>query len=145
MKNGEYQDFKNQSQTLLGEQMEKTPHTTNSSIMMEAMKELVGELLLRPKAKTFTFKELLPILDNCKNMNSPNIKNNVTSFKYIQRFRVIDGITILRGCSNCLYVQVNMFLGQGSNFDKVFVFKMSEVDPGNSVDLVKWIQPSVDL
>jgi hypothetical protein len=49
---------------------------------MEATKELVGELLLRPEgasAKTFTFEELVPILDKC----SPSIKNDVTSFRYI--------------------------------------------------------------
>jgi hypothetical protein len=36
---------------------------------MEATKELVEELLLRPKgmsAKTFTFEELVPILDKYK-------------------------------------------------------------------------------
>jgi hypothetical protein len=140
VKNGEYQDFKDQSQTLLGEQVERTLHATNSSIVMEAMKELMGELLLRLEgalAKTFTFEELLPVLDNCKNMNSPNIKNNVTSFRYIRRFRVMDGITILRGCSNWPYVQENMFPGQGSNSNKVFVFKMSEVGPSSGVDLVK--------
>jgi hypothetical protein len=38
-----------------------------------------------------------------------------------------------------------MFPGQGSDFDKVFVFKMSEVGPGSGVDLVKWMQPSGDL
>jgi hypothetical protein len=65
VKNGEYQGFKDHSCTLLGEQMEKTLHATNSSIVMEATKELVGELLLRPEgasAKTFNFEELVPIL-----------------------------------------------------------------------------------
>jgi hypothetical protein len=38
-----------------------------------------------------------------------------------------------------------MFPGQGSDSDKVFVFKMSEVGPGSGVDLVKRMQPSGDL
>jgi hypothetical protein len=38
-----------------------------------------------------------------------------------------------------------MFPGQGSDFYKVFVFKMSEVGPSNDVDLVKRMQPSSDL
>jgi hypothetical protein len=45
--------------------VERTPHATNSSIVMEATKELMGELLLRPEgkpAKTFTFEVLLPSL-----------------------------------------------------------------------------------
>jgi hypothetical protein len=43
VKNKEYQDFKDRSQTLLGEQVERTPHATNSLIMMEATKELVRD------------------------------------------------------------------------------------------------------
>ena len=70
-------------------------------------------------------------------MCSPNIKNDVTSFKYIWRFGVIDDITMLRGCNNWPYVQKNMFPNQGSNFDKVIVFKIFKVGLGSSVDLVK--------
>jgi hypothetical protein len=83
VKNGEYQDFKDRSRTLLGKQVERTPHATNSSIVMEATKELVGELLLRLKgapAKTFTFEELVSVLDKSKYISSPSIKNDVTSF-----------------------------------------------------------------
>jgi hypothetical protein len=148
VKNGEYQDFKDRSRTLLAEQVERTPHATNSSIEMEATKELVGELLLRQEgapAKTFTFEELVPVLDKCRYMSSPSIKNDVTSFRYIRRYGVMDGITMLRGCSNWPYVQENLFPGQGSDSDKVFVFKMSEVGPGSGVDLVKRMQHGGDL
>jgi hypothetical protein len=120
--------------------VDRTLHATNSSIVMEATKELVGELLLRPEgapSKTFTFEKLVPVLDKCKYMSSPSIKNDMTSFRYIWRYGDMDGITILRGCSNWPYVQENMFLGQGFEFDKVFVFKMSEVGLGSGVDLVK--------
>jgi hypothetical protein len=145
VKNGEYQDFKDRSRTLLGEQVERTPHATNSSILMEATKELVEALQLRPEgalAKTFTFEELVPVLDKCKYMSSPSIKNDVTSFRYIRRYGVMDGITMLKGCSNWPYVQENMFSGQDFDSDKVFVFK---VDPGSGVDLVKRMQPGGDL
>jgi hypothetical protein len=82
------------------------PHATNSSIMMEATKELMVELLLRLEvpSKTFTFEELVPVLDKCKYMNLPSIKNDMTSFRYIWRFEVMDGITMLRGCNNWPYV-----------------------------------------
>jgi hypothetical protein len=128
VQNGEYQDFKDRSRTLLAEQLERTPLATNSSIVMEATKEFLGELLLRPEgalAKTFTFEELVPVLDKCRYMSSPSIKNDVTSFRYIQRYGIMDGITMLRGCSNWPYVQENLFPGQGSDIDKIFVFKMS--------------------
>jgi hypothetical protein len=148
VKDREYQDFTDRSRTLLGEQVERTPHATNSSIVMEATKELVEELLLRPVGaplKTFTFEELVPVLDKCRYMNSPSIKNDVTSFTYIRRYMIMDGITMLRGCSSWPYVQENMSQSQGSDSDKVFVFKMSEVGPGSSVDLVKRMQPGGDL
>jgi hypothetical protein len=107
VKNREYQDFEDRSRILLEEQVKRTLHATNSSIVMEATKELVGELLLRPEgvpAKTFTFKELVPVLDKCRYMSSPSIKNDVTSIKYIRRYGVMDGITMLRDCSNWPYV-----------------------------------------
>jgi hypothetical protein len=44
-----------------------------------------------------------------------------------------------------VYVQENKFPGQGSDSDKVFVFKMSEVGPGSGVHLVKQVQPGGDL
>jgi hypothetical protein len=66
----------------------------------------------------------------------------VTSFRYIRRYGVMDGITMLKGCSNWPYVQENMFSGQDFDSDKVFVFK---VDPGSGVDLVKRMQPGGDL
>jgi hypothetical protein len=38
-----------------------------------------------------------------------------------------------------------MFLGQGSDFERAFIFKMSEVRPNISVDLVKRMQRGGDL
>jgi hypothetical protein len=57
----------------------------------------------------------------------------------------MDDIATLRGCSHWAYVQENKFLGQGSDSDKVFVFKMSKVGPGSRVDLVNRMQPGGDL
>ena len=57
----------------------------------------------------------------------------------------MDGITKLRGLSNWAYIQRNMFLGQGNDSDKVFIFKMSEIGPGSGVDLVRRMQPDGDL
>jgi hypothetical protein len=50
VKDGEYQD---RSQTLLEEQVhvESFPPATNFVIVMEATKEQVGELLLRPRVR----------------------------------------------------------------------------------------------
>jgi hypothetical protein len=78
-------------------------------------------------------------------MTSPSVKNNVTTFRYLQRFGVMDNNIMLRGCNNWPCVQKNMFPGEGSNSNKVFLFKMSEVGLGNGVDLVKRMQPGDDL
>jgi hypothetical protein len=70
---------------------------------MVARKELVGELLIDPEGvpvRKFDLEELVPILEKCKYMSSPSIKNNVTAFRYIRRFWVMDGIAMLRGCSH---------------------------------------------
>jgi hypothetical protein len=148
VKMGEDQEIKERTRKLIEEQVERTPKATNSAIVMEASKELMGELLINPNGapvQKYDLEELVPILEKYKYMSSPSIKNDVTAFRYIRRFGVMDGIATLRGCSHWAYVQENKFLGQGSNSDKVFVFKMSEVGPGSGVHLVNRMQPGGDL
>ena len=91
------------------------------------------------------FTDLVPILDKCKFITSPNIRNEVSSFKHFKKFGIIDSITKLRGASKWAFVQESKFPGQGTDKDKVFVFKMSEISPGSSVDLVKRMQAGGDL
>jgi hypothetical protein len=133
-------EIKERTRKLIEEQVKKTPKTTKSAIVMEARKELVDELLIDPEGapvRKYDLEELVPTLEKCKYMSSTSIKNDVTAFRYIRRFGVMDGISMLRGCSNWAYVQENKFPRQGSDSDKVFVFKMSEVGPGSGVHLVK--------
>jgi hypothetical protein len=107
VKVGEDQESKERTHKLIEEQIERTPKATNSAIIMEASKELVGELLIDPERvpiRKYDMEELVPILEKCKYMSSPSIKNNVTTFRYIQRFGVMDGIATLRGCSHWAYV-----------------------------------------
>ena len=128
--------------------MKRTTSTTNSAIIIDATKELLGDLLLCPDGelpKTLDFSELMLVLDKCKYFISPSIRNEVTSFKHLRRFGVIDNIMKLRGSSTWAFVQESKFPGQGTDTDKVFVFKMSEVGPGSGVDLVKRMQLRDDL
>ena len=70
---------------------------------MEATKELMDELLLDPElvpVRKFDLEELVPVLDKCKYMSLPSIKNNVTTFKYILKFGVMNNIAMLKGCSH---------------------------------------------
>jgi hypothetical protein len=73
MKHGEHQDIKNKRCILLGVQVKRTPHAINSSILMEARKELVDELFLRPDGapkKNYTLKEIVLVLDKYKYLSS---------------------------------------------------------------------------
>jgi hypothetical protein len=103
MKVGEDQEVKERTRKLIEEQVERTPKATNSAIVMEASKELMDELLINPEGtlvRKYDLEELVPVLEKCKYMSSPSIKNDVTTFKYIRRFGVMDGIATLRGCSH---------------------------------------------
>jgi seryl-tRNA synthetase len=107
VKVGEDQEIKERTRKLIEEQVESTSKATNSAIVMEASKELVGELLIDPEGtpvRKYDLEELVPVLEKCKYMSSPSIKNDVTAFRYIRRFGVMDGIAMLRGCSHWAYV-----------------------------------------
>ena len=148
VKTGVDREADEQLTALLSEQVGRTPSATNSAIVLEAGKEFVGELLLNPDGapeQSLTMAELVPVLDKCKNLTSPNLRNKVASFRYLRRYGVMDSITKLRGSSKWAYLQNNMFPGQGLQSDKVFVFKMSEVGPGSGVDLVRRMQSGGDL
>lgn len=148
VKTGDYRDSIEHTTSFLSEQIQSTPTATNSALVLEASKDLVGDMLLAPEGsqpKSLSVDDLLPLFDRCKHLTSPSIRNTVSGFKYIRRFGVMDSITKLRGSSNWPYVQENKFPGQGAETDKVFVFKMSEVGPGSGVDLVKRMQAGGDL
>jgi hypothetical protein len=100
VKVGEDQDIKERMRKLI---QERTPKATNSAIVMEASKELVNELLIDPEVapvRKYDLEELIPVLEKYKYMSSPSIKNDVTAFRYIRRFGVMDSIATLRGCSH---------------------------------------------
>ena len=53
---------------------------------------------------SYPWKSWNHFFDSCKELNSPNLRNRVTTFKHLRRFGVMDGITKLRGLSNWAYV-----------------------------------------
>jgi hypothetical protein len=102
IKVGKDHEIKKRTHKLIEEQVKSTPKATNSAIIMEATKELVDELLIDLEgvpARKYDLEELVPIFNKCKYMSSPSSKN-VTAFRYIQRFVVMDGIAMLRGYSH---------------------------------------------
>jgi hypothetical protein len=103
VKVGEDQEIKERTRKFIEEQVERTPKATNSAIVMEASKELVDELLINPErapVRKYNLEELVHVLEKYKYMSSPSIKNDVTAFRYIRRFGVMDGIATLRGYSH---------------------------------------------
>ena len=144
----DYKDARKKIDALIEKHVEHTPQAMVNMIGMEASKDLVGELLLRNEGDppmVLTLKDLELVFDSCKELNSPSLRNKVYTFKYLQRFGILDGITKLRGLSNWAYVQKNMFSRQGDDSNKVFIFKMFEVGPGTGVDLVVQMQSGGDL
>ena len=116
--------------------------------MMETSKDLLGEYLICNEddpPTILSLNELEPVIDSCKELNSPSLRNRVYMFKYVQRFNVMDGITKLRGLTNWAYIQRNIFPGQGNDSEKVFIFKISEIGSGSGVDLIRQIQLGRDL
>ena len=115
---------------------------------MDAMKELMGELLLdlegEPSRK-YDLEELIPVLKKCKYMSLSSILNDVTTFKYLQRFGVMDGITKLKGYRKTTYVCENKFSYQVLDIEKAFIYKMSKVEPRSGVQLVNQMQPDGGL
>jgi hypothetical protein len=148
VKVGDCRDSQKHINALIEEHVERTPQATHNKIVLEASKDIVGEFLHSSDNDIqclISLKELEHVFESCRELNSPNLRLKITSFKYLRRFGVMDGIAKLRGVSNWTYVQRNQFPGQGDDADKVFVFKMSEVDRGSGVDLVHRMQPGGDL
>jgi hypothetical protein len=103
VKVGEDQEIKERTRKLIEDQIERTSKATNSAIVMEASKELVDELLIDPEeapARKYDLEELVPVFEKYKYMSFTSIKNDITAFRYIRRFGVMDGIAKLRGCSH---------------------------------------------
>ena len=95
--------------------------------------------------ESLSTEELVPVLETCKNLTSPNLRNKVTSFRYMRRYGVMDNIIKFKGSSKWANFQNNMFAGQASQSNKVFVFKMFEVGLGHGIELVRRMQSSRDL
>ena len=148
IKVGDYRCTRKKIVKLIEDQVERTPQAPFNKIVMEANKDLLGEYLLRNEddpPRVLSVEELEPVPDCCKELHSPSLKNKVTTFKYMRRLCIMDGITKLRGLSNWAYIQRNMFPSQGDESDMVFIFKMSEIGPGSVVDLVRRMKPGGNL
>ena len=83
---------------LIQEHMEKTLQVLQSKIILEASKDLLGNYLLHEETdppRLLSLEELEPVFDSCKELNSLSLRNQVTTFKHLRRFGVMDGITKL--------------------------------------------------
>ena len=72
-------------------------------IVVEASKDLFGKYLLYNEGDPLTIlssNELEPIFDSCKEFNFPSLQNRNYTFKYLQRFGILDGIIKLTSLNN---------------------------------------------
>ena len=107
IKVGNCRDSHKRIDTLIEKHVEQTPQATLNKIVLEASKDLVGEFFLRNDSDPhhlLSLKKLEPIFDRCKELNFPHLRNKVTTFKYLRRLGVMDGIAKLRGVSTWAYV-----------------------------------------
>src|SRR6202048_440846 len=98
VKVGNCRDSQQRIDVLIKEHVERTPQATHSKIVLEASKDLVGEFLLRNDTdphKLLSLEELEPVFDRCKELHSPHLRNKVTTFKYLRKLGVMDGIAKL--------------------------------------------------
>lgn len=98
VKNKNYSNDIAKGDNLVKELVLRTPMATNSTIILEATKEMVGDMLVAPNGvqqKTLVMVDLLPRFDCCKHFRFGRISNKVTSFRYFCRFGIMDSITKL--------------------------------------------------
>jgi hypothetical protein len=110
VKVGDCRDSRKRINAHIEERVDRTSQATHNKIVLEASKDIIGEFLLSGDNDTqrlLSLKELEPMFESCKELNSPNLCSKVTTFKYLRRFGVMDGIAKLRGVSNWAYVEWN--------------------------------------
>jgi hypothetical protein len=98
VKVGDCRDSRKCINALLEEHVKRTPQAMHNKIVLETNKNIVGEFLFSGNNDThrlLSLKELKPMFESCRELNSPNVHLKVTSFKYLQRFDVMDGIVKL--------------------------------------------------
>jgi hypothetical protein len=92
---------------LIEEHVKRTPQTSHSKKKFEASKDLVGQVLLpndNGPHQFFSLEELEPVFLSLQRVACPHLRNKVTTFKYLHRLGIIDGIAKLRGVSTRAYV-----------------------------------------
>jgi hypothetical protein len=131
---------------LIAQEVSKTPIAKNSAIAMAASKEFLDKYLIHsgpgPK-KMLWGQELEDVLDKFEHLSSPNLRNVISLSGSGGKKRAYDSIMALQRYTTIEYIHGNVFSGQGK--DKVYVFKMLVDGPGSGVDLVKRMQPRIDL
>ena len=86
IKAGDYRCIHRKIDALIEEHVERAPQAQLSKIIMETSKHLLGEYLLCNKddpPRVLSLEELEPVFDCYKELNSPNLRNKVTTFKYL--------------------------------------------------------------
>jgi hypothetical protein len=79
-------DSRKHINALLEEHVDRSPQAMYNKIVLEASKDIVGDFFLSGNNDTqrlLSLKELEPVFESCRDLNSPNLRSKVTSFKYL--------------------------------------------------------------
>ena len=107
VKVGDYKQSRKKIDALIEEHIDRTPQAMVNKIVMEASKDLFDEYLICDEGDpptVLSLNELESVFDSCKELNSPSLRNKVYTFKYLQRFGVMDNISKLWGLCNWAYI-----------------------------------------
>ena len=143
---GVYRDSAKEITKLIGEQVAKTPSTTNSAIALSASKDFLTNHLFHHgegEKKILKRDEMEEVMERFQSLSSPSIRNIISSFRSNNQGGIIDNIMAMKKESKFEFIHDSVFPGQGK--EKVYIFKMLTEGPGSGVNLVKRMQPEGDL
>ena len=130
------------------EQVSKTPHTKASAISLVVGKELLIKGLVDKsgEGKKLSEKDFSQVIQKWSALSSSCMNNMIKHARVLcGQGGYIDNILKLKKASTYNYIHDNRFPRQEGASDIVYLFKMSTVGAGSSMDLVWRMQASGDL
>ena len=128
---GTYRDSARGISQLIAEQVAKTPSATNSAIALSANKEFLTNHLFHHgegEKQILKGKEMEEVMDHFQMLNSPNIRNVISSFRSNNRGDVIDNIMTMKRESKFEFIHEVSFQAKAKR--RSMFSKCSRKDPG---------------
>jgi len=111
---GMYRDSAEEIHRLIAKQMSRTPAATNSAIALSTSKDFLTAYLFHNREgekEMLRGDELEEVMDRFQYLNSPNIRNVISSFCSNNRGGIIDNIMTMKKESKFEFIQDSVFPG----------------------------------